>query len=143
MRPRHSFRAIDPSREEGHSDTVYVADLRVASLDGSYPVHMMTREDFDALALTRREKGDKLTLATVPSRDAGTAEKPGSARSCSRAGNSIPLSRYNPARPGAWTIRPTTSAGQMNSPSTGISLEKPVISNRATPQFRTAPGTGS
>ena len=72
---RDAVRAVDPTRDdgtEGPGHTVYVADLRVASTDGSYPVHTMTREDFDALALTRREKGDKLTLATVPSRDAGT-----------------------------------------------------------------------
>ena len=31
----------------------------------------MTRDDFDALALTRREKGDKPTLATAMARDAG------------------------------------------------------------------------
>jgi glutaredoxin len=69
---RDAVRAVDPTREDGaHADTVYVADLRVASLDGSYPIHTMTREDFDALALSRREKGDKMTLATVMARDAG------------------------------------------------------------------------
>ena len=74
---RDAVRVVDPTREEGaaggHADTVYVADLRVASLDGVYPVHTMTRDDFDALALARRQKGDKLTLATVMARDAGSA----------------------------------------------------------------------
>ncbi|MGO8997432.1 MAG: glutaredoxin family protein [Polyangiaceae bacterium] len=70
---RDAVRAVDPAREEtSHGDTVYVADLRVANLDGSYPVHTMARDDFDALALTRREKGGQLTLATVTARDAGT-----------------------------------------------------------------------
>jgi len=72
---RDAVRAVDPTREDGTQgpgDTVYVADLRVASIDGSYPVHSMTRDDFDALALTRREKSDKPTLATAQARDAGT-----------------------------------------------------------------------
>jgi glutaredoxin len=77
---RDAVRVVDPTREEGAQaaggggaggDHVYVADLRVASLDGVYPVHAMTRDDFDALALSRRQKGDKLTLASVMARDAG------------------------------------------------------------------------
>ena len=69
---RDAVRAVDPTRDDARGDTVYVADLRVASLDGTYPVHTMTREDFDALALTRREKSDKPTLASVSARDAGS-----------------------------------------------------------------------
>jgi glutaredoxin len=71
---RDAVRAVDPSREdgtEGPGNTVYVADLRAASTDGSYPVHTMTRDDFDGLALTRREKSDKPTLATAERHDAG------------------------------------------------------------------------
>src|SRR5580658_5867725 len=60
---RDAVRAVDPAREDAaNAETVYVADLRVASLDGAYPVHTMTRDAFDALALTRREKSDKPTL---------------------------------------------------------------------------------
>ena len=60
---RDAVRVVDPAREDGsHGDTVYVADLRVASPDGTYPVHTMTRDDFDALALARREKGSRPTL---------------------------------------------------------------------------------
>jgi glutaredoxin len=72
---RDAVRAVDPTRDDGiaagQGDTVYVADLRVASTDGSYPVHTMTRDDFDALALTRREKGDRPTLASAMLHDAG------------------------------------------------------------------------
>jgi glutaredoxin len=68
---RDAVRVVDPSHEDGtHGDTVYVADLRVASLDGTYTVHTMTRDDFDALAVTRREK-THTTLASVGSADAG------------------------------------------------------------------------
>ena len=64
---RDAVRVVDPAREDGsHGDLVYVADLRVATPDGTYPVHTMTRDDFDALALTRREKGTKPTMATLP-----------------------------------------------------------------------------
>jgi len=79
---RDAVRAIDPTREDATSgDTVYVADLRVASLDGAYPLHAMTRDAFDALALTRREKGDKPTMATVAAHDldAGAGAGGGSA----------------------------------------------------------------
>ena len=36
----------------------------------------MTREEFDALALTRREKGDKPTMATAIAHDAGAGGRP-------------------------------------------------------------------
>lgn len=69
---RDAVRAVDPARADGvDGDSVYVADLRVANLDGTYPVHTMTRADFDALAVTRREKSDKPTLAAVMAREAG------------------------------------------------------------------------
>jgi glutaredoxin len=77
---RDAVRAVDPTREEtAHGEIVYVADLRVANLDGSYPVHTMTRDDFDALALTRREKGGQPTLSSVAAHDAGAGRTPGSA----------------------------------------------------------------
>jgi glutaredoxin len=54
---RDAVRAVDPTREEGtHSDQVFVADLRVARPDGTYAVRSMTRAEFDALAVARREK---------------------------------------------------------------------------------------
>jgi glutaredoxin len=86
---RDAVRVVDPNRETSdEKDTVYVADLRVASLEGAYPVHTMTRDDFDALALTRRQKGDKLTLASVMARDAG-APNAGSAGGTAPAAGSI------------------------------------------------------
>jgi glutaredoxin len=75
---RDAVRTVDPTREEtSHGELVYVADLRVANLDGTYPVHTMTREDFDALALARREKAGQPTLATAPARDAGAGSRAG------------------------------------------------------------------
>jgi glutaredoxin len=54
---RDAVRVVDPTREEGtHSDRVFVADLRVARPDGTYAVRSMTRAEFDALAVARRQK---------------------------------------------------------------------------------------
>ena len=62
---RDAVRVVDPSREEGtHNDKVFVADLRVAQADGHFPVHTMTRAEFDLLAVARRQKQG---VATMPS----------------------------------------------------------------------------
>ena len=54
---RDSVRVVDPNKDEGtHDGKIFVADLRTAKPDGTYPVHAMTRADFDALALARRQK---------------------------------------------------------------------------------------
>jgi glutaredoxin len=73
---RDAVRVVDPTRDEGaHGDAIYVADLRVAGADGSYPVHTMSREDFDALAVERRAKTNP-TLGTASGSDGGEREPP-------------------------------------------------------------------
>jgi glutaredoxin len=71
---RDVVRVEDPARDESaHPDQVVVADLRQAGADGAYPVHTMTRADFEALAVARREKaGPTLASAAPP-----TAPAPG------------------------------------------------------------------
>ncbi len=59
---RDAVRVVDPSRDEGTHDKVFVADLRIARPDGSYATHAMTRGEFDAIALARRN-GRTATLA--------------------------------------------------------------------------------
>jgi len=73
---RDAVRVVDPTRDDGaRGDTVYVADLRVAGTDGTYPVHPMTREDFDALAVTRRGKtGTTLATTTADAGARGTSD---------------------------------------------------------------------
>ena len=77
---RDSVRVVDPNKDEGtHADHVFVADLRTARPDGTYPVRSMTRADFEGLALARREKtGPTLASAgppqPTPSSTAATAE---------------------------------------------------------------------
>jgi glutaredoxin len=65
---RDSVRVVDPNRDDGtHADRVYVADLRQPRPDGAYPVRTMTRADFEAIAVARREKtGPTLASAAPP-----------------------------------------------------------------------------
>ncbi len=74
MMGRDAVKVVDPSRDgqddSAHGDTISVADLRIVGADGTYPTHTMTREDFDALAVSRREKSNP-TLATAGGPDAG------------------------------------------------------------------------
>jgi glutaredoxin len=59
---RDAVRVIDPAHDEGtHGDRVFVADLRIARPDGNYSTHSMTRVEFDAIALARRN-GHTATL---------------------------------------------------------------------------------
>jgi glutaredoxin len=75
---RDAVRVVDPTRDESaRVDTVEVADLRVASADGTYPVHTMSREAFDALAESRRAKSNHETLAMAAAPDAGAAPSSG------------------------------------------------------------------
>jgi glutaredoxin len=75
---RDAVRVVDPNKEEGtHPDKVFVADLRVAGSDGAYPVHAMTREEFDALAEQRRAKNGA-TLASAERGDGGALPSGGS-----------------------------------------------------------------
>jgi glutaredoxin len=80
MMGRDAVRVVDPNREEGtHADRVVVADLRAPRDDGTFPVRFMTRADFEAIAVARREKTGP-TLASAeppsPSSSAAAAEAP-------------------------------------------------------------------
>ncbi|MEO8798645.1 MAG: glutaredoxin domain-containing protein [Polyangiaceae bacterium] len=60
---RDVVRVVDPSREEGtHGDRIFIADLRIAGGDGSYPMKTTTLAEFDHVALARRQ-GKLPTLA--------------------------------------------------------------------------------
>jgi glutaredoxin len=66
---RDAVRVVDPSKDEGtHADRVFVVDLRQTRPDGTYPVRTMSRTDFEALAVARREQaGPTLASAAPPS----------------------------------------------------------------------------
>ena len=68
MMGRDAVRVVDPNHDESaHPDQVVVADLRQTSPDGAYPVRTMTRTDFEAMAVARREKtGPTMASAGPP-----------------------------------------------------------------------------
>lgn len=71
---RDSVKVVDTNKLEGtHAEKVFVADLRKAGPDGRYPVHTMSRADFDQLAVARRAKYGP-TLASVA--EAGAPDTP-------------------------------------------------------------------
>lgn len=73
---RDAVRVVDPSKDEGtHDGKIFVADLRTAKPDGTYPIKAMTRADFDQLAVDRRKKHGA-TLADFQAPDAAVIGAP-------------------------------------------------------------------
>lgn len=56
-------RVLDPVSEAPSGDRVFVADLRNAGPDGSYPVRAVSRAEFEDVAVTRRSKSGSAVLA--------------------------------------------------------------------------------
>jgi glutaredoxin len=74
---RDAVRVVDPTRDDGtHPDRIFVADLRMASSDGSYPVRVSTRAEFEGLAEGRREKNGPTLAAATGAADAGSGGLP-------------------------------------------------------------------
>jgi glutaredoxin len=90
MMGRDAVRVVDPNRDDGtHADNVFVVDLRQARADGTYPVRGMTRAEFEAFAVARREKvGPTLGGGPTQAPSSSTAQdapEPGPARPSARA----------------------------------------------------------
>jgi glutaredoxin len=67
MMGRDAVRVVDPNRDESaHPDQVIVADLRQTGANGAYPVRTMTRADFEAMAVARREKAGPTMASAAP-----------------------------------------------------------------------------
>ena len=67
MTGRDSVRVVDPNKDEGtHADRVFVADLRQPRADGTFPVRTMTRAEFEAIAVARREKTGPTLASAAP-----------------------------------------------------------------------------
>ena len=74
---RDAVRVVDPNREEGTaSDKVLVADLRTLRPDGTYPVSVMSRTDFEALAVARRAKAGPTLASASPQTSASASNGP-------------------------------------------------------------------
>lgn len=68
---RDVVRVIDPNRDEGlTSDKIFLADLRVARADGTFPVRIATRAELDAIALSRRQAKGPTLASAAPSSSA-------------------------------------------------------------------------
>jgi glutaredoxin len=58
------------------ADLVFVIDLRQAGVDGAYPLRTMTRAQFEALAVARREKTGPTLASAAPVPPTVSAELP-------------------------------------------------------------------
>jgi glutaredoxin len=77
MMGRDAVRVVDPNRDESaHPDSVFVVDLRQSRADGSYPVRSMTRTDFEAMAVARREKTGPTLASAAPEAPPNPASNP-------------------------------------------------------------------
>jgi glutaredoxin len=92
---RDAVRVVDPNKDEGtHADRIFVVDLRQARPDGVFPVRTMTRADFEALAVGRREKTGPTLASAAPSQPSPSSQPaenappgepaPGSSRAASK-----------------------------------------------------------
>jgi glutaredoxin len=91
---RDAVRVIDPTRDEGlSSDRIFVADLRTARPDGTFPVRVTTRAEFDQLALARRQQKGPTMASVAPPSSAPPASP-------------TPQAGIDPSRPDPNTNRP-------------------------------------
>jgi glutaredoxin len=83
---RDSVRVAEPDKETANPDQVFVADLRKQRPDGTYPVQLMNRAEFESSAVARRQQaGPTLAIpppsaSTPPEGTAGAAPAQPSAR---------------------------------------------------------------
>ncbi len=74
---KDAVRVVDPNKDEGtHADHIFVVDLRQAREDGTFPVHGMTRADFEAIAVARREKTGPTLASAAPPSPSAPAQQP-------------------------------------------------------------------
>jgi len=77
MTGRDAVRVVDPNKDEStRGDRIVVVDLRATGADGSYPVRSMTRVDFEALAVGRREKTGPTLASAAPPEPSPSAAPP-------------------------------------------------------------------
>ncbi|MDP9002592.1 MAG: NrdH-redoxin [Myxococcota bacterium] len=70
---RDAVRVVDPGKENGSDgERVFAADLRQIRSDGTYAVRTMSRTDFEAIAVARREKAGPTLANALPPASQGT-----------------------------------------------------------------------
>jgi glutaredoxin len=68
---KDTVRVVDSSKESAQGDRIAVVDLRQTRTDGTYPVRFMSRVDFEALAVARREKTGPTMASSAPAEPSG------------------------------------------------------------------------
>jgi glutaredoxin len=63
---RDDVRVESQNEESPSPDRVFVVDLRQAGVGGAYPVRTMTRVEFEAIAVARREKAGPTMASAAP-----------------------------------------------------------------------------
>ena len=92
-----SVRVLDPAKEIASGDRVFIGDLRTVGSDGTYPVRVGTRAEFDDVAVARRAKSGVAVLAP---KAAGGGGVPAGAAGAARAAGA------DPTNPGDVADRP-------------------------------------
>lgn len=73
---RDVVRVADPVKDPPKLDDVFVADLRNAGAGGVYPVHTMSRTEFEKVAVERRQKNGNVLAAKAVDSVAPAAARP-------------------------------------------------------------------
>jgi len=95
MMGRDAVRVVDPNHDESaHPDQVVVADLRQARADGAYPVRTMTRTEFEAMAVARREKAGPTMGSAGPPAAPPNGGPPGADTATKHAAGSVVVVIY-------------------------------------------------
>jgi glutaredoxin len=90
MMGRDTVRVVDANRDNGSHTDIFVADFRQAGADGSYPVRAMSRADFEAIAVARRQRTGPTLASAAP---ATSRESPPSAGDAPAESSAKPLAR--------------------------------------------------
>jgi glutaredoxin len=76
LEARDAVRVVVSSKSDGTGELFYIADLRTKNPDGTYPVHTMTRPEWEGLAEKRREKTFAAASPSGSTRSAPQPDKP-------------------------------------------------------------------
>jgi len=75
---RDAVRVVDPTRETPTTDQIFVGDFRELGSNGTYPMHIIARADFEGIAVTRRARSGPTMASAAPfAPAAGSAQSSG------------------------------------------------------------------
>jgi len=95
MMGRDTVRVVDPSRDSPLGESqVFVVDLRQVRADQTYPVRAMSRADFEAIAVARRQQTGPTLANAPPAGSAGGAPAPAAEAASARSASLGPVVIY-------------------------------------------------